>query len=99
MLLIVGTIRLPPERMTDAIGAMQCMIMASRAEPGCLHYSYAADLLDPGLIHVKEMWVDHGALTQHFESPHIAAWRAEWPALGIKDRNLMLYTVSDVRPI
>ena len=99
MLLIVGTIRLPPERITDAQEAMQCMVMASRAEPGCLHYSYSADLLDRGLIHVKEMWVDHDALIQHFASPHIAAWRAAWPALDIIDRNLTLYTVSDARPI
>ncbi|TGQ82799.1 antibiotic biosynthesis monooxygenase, partial [Mesorhizobium sp. M8A.F.Ca.ET.208.01.1.1] len=71
--------------------AMQRMILASRAEPGCLHYSYAQDVLDAGLIHVSEAWSDRAALEAHFKSAHIAQWRASWAELGIGERRLTLY--------
>jgi len=95
VLLIVGTIRLPAERWPEALPAMEAMILASRAEAGCIDYVYAADLLDPGLVHVKERWADRPSLDAHFRSAHIAAWRAAWPKLGIGDRNLQLFEVGD----
>jgi quinol monooxygenase YgiN len=49
------------------------MMPASQAETGCLAYSYAEDLTDPGLIHVIECWVDDAALSTHFQTP-------TWPA-------------------
>lgn len=95
MLLIVGTVRLPPENLPRGRDAMRRMIEASRAEDGCVEYSYAEDVLDPGLIHVKEIWLDRVALDRHFASAHIAVWRSTWPALGITDRNLKLYEVGE----
>ncbi|MFQ0815570.1 antibiotic biosynthesis monooxygenase [Brucella anthropi] len=95
MLLIVGTVRLPPENRAKARAAMQCMISASREEDGCVDYFYAEDVLEPGLIHVKEMWRDRAALDRHFASAHIAEWRAAWPGLGIGDRNLVVYEVGE----
>ena len=55
---------------------MARMIEGSRAEPGCRTYSYAEDVLDPGLIRVTETWDDRAALDAHFASTHIAEWRA-----------------------
>ncbi len=98
MLLIVGTVRLSSSRVLDAQPAMEAMIMASRAEPGCIDYSYAEDVLDRGLIHVKEAWENRAALDGHFASSHIAAWRASWQSLGIMDRQLVLYEVGDPQP-
>jgi quinol monooxygenase YgiN len=97
MLLIVGTVRLPRETLPDALPAMARMVEATRAEHGCLEYSYAEDLFDAGLIHVKELWADQAALDRHFASAHIAAWRAVWPSLGIRDRNLRVYDVDEAR--
>jgi len=95
MLLIVGTIRLPPEKLADARPFMRVMVESSRAEDGCLEYGYAEDVLDPGLIHVKEMWRDQAALDRHMVSAHISDWRASWPGLGIRDRDLRLYDVGE----
>lgn len=95
MLLIVGTIRLPPQNLSMARPVMQLMVVASRAEEGCITYSYAEDLFDPGLIHVSELWRNRGALDLHFASDHIALWRAEWPRLGIGNRELVLHEVGD----
>jgi quinol monooxygenase YgiN len=97
MLLIVGTVRLPAHNMEAARPIMKQMANASRLEEGCLEYSYAEDVFVPGLIHVKEMWVDQEALDRHFATTHLAEWRAAWPSLGVSDRNLRVYDVGEPR--
>ncbi len=98
MLLITGTIRLPPARLDDARPAMRAMIKASRAEAGCRQYSYAEDVLEPGLMHINELWDTRAHLEAHFRSDHIAAWRAHWADLEISDRHLRLYEVGKSEP-
>ncbi|WP_413989639.1 putative quinol monooxygenase [Labrys okinawensis] len=99
MLLIVGTIRLPPENLEVARPVMRRMVEASRREDGCVEYSYAQDVLDAGLIHVKEIWRDRATLDRHFASAHIDEWRAAWPRLGIGDRRLLGYEVEAGREV
>jgi quinol monooxygenase YgiN len=99
MLLIIGTVRISPDSQQEALPVMERMISASRAENGCIDYGYAQDVLDPGLIYIKELWTDQAALDRHFASDHIAQWRAAWPALGIHDRRLCVYEVGEPRSI
>lgn len=99
MILVLGTFRLPPERMDDARTAMLRMIEASRAEPGCLGYSYAADVAEPGLIRVTECWADRTALDRHFGMPHLQQWRAAWPDLGIGERALFAFESGRGQPL
>lgn len=94
MLLVIGTVRLPPERLIDARPAMKRMVAASRAEPGCRSYAYAEDVLEPGLIRVTELWDDQSALDAHFASAHLAEWRDAWPRLGLGGRELQLFEVA-----
>lgn len=91
MIIIEGTVRVPPERIEAARPAMEAMIRASRAEAGCLDYAYSMDVLDPGLVRITERWESREALAAHFGTPHMAAWRAEFAGLGITDRSLRLY--------
>ncbi|WP_273185159.1 putative quinol monooxygenase [Hyphomonas adhaerens] len=98
MIVIEGTVRVPPERVEAARPAMETMIRASRAEPGCIDYAYSVDLLDPGLVRVTERWENREALKAHFAAPHMAAWREEIASLGITDRSLRLYE-ADPEPI
>tara|TARA_R110002051_G_scaffold73594_3_gene133761 strand:+ start:15677 stop:15973 length:297 start_codon:yes stop_codon:yes gene_type:complete len=98
MIVIEGTVRVPPERVEAARPAMETMIRASRAEPGCIDYAYSVDLLDPGLVRVTERWESREALKAHFAAPHMAAWREEIASLGITDRSLRLYE-ADPEPI
>jgi quinol monooxygenase YgiN len=99
MLLILGTIRLPPENTVAAQPVMKKMVEASRLEKGCSTYVYAEDILDPGLIHVIEKWQDRAALDQHVASAHIKEWRSCWSGLGIGHRKLTLYEVESLGPI
>jgi quinol monooxygenase YgiN len=99
LILIMGTVRISDGGIDRARPAMAAMLAASRAEDGCLAYNYAQDVLDPCIIHVSERWRDHAALDAHFQTPHMAAWRAQFGAIGISDRNLALYESDDGQPI
>ena len=96
---ILGTVRLPPQNLYLARPVMAEMVAKSRAEDGCLEYAYAEDVLEPGLIRVSEVWRDQAALDRHAASAHIKAWRAAWPGLGLHDRRLVAYEAGASRPI
>lgn len=98
-LIIAGTVRVPPDRLNAFRPHMLAMLAASRAEDGCLAYSYAEDVAEPGLIRVFEAWRDQAAIEAHFATPHLAAWRAAWPEFGVGDRRLMAYEVASERAI
>ena len=95
MIIIMGTVKLAPDRLDDAKPAMQRMVDASRAEPGCIAYSYAQDLLDPETIHVAEQWQDRAALTEHFATPHLAEWRGVMGTLGLTGRDLRVFEADE----
>ena len=88
MIVIIGEFRFPPECMAEAREVMARVIAATRAEAGCLHYAFAEDVLDPGLIRISEKWTDRDALTAHFAMPHMAVWKTEREALGLTGRKI-----------
>lgn len=99
MILVLGTVRIDPDRLETARAVMERMVAASRAEDGCITYSYAQDLLDPHVVHVIEKWRDMPALEAHFATPHLAEWRATWDEIGVSERNLRLFETSEGTPV
>ena len=97
--IVAGTVRVPPENVARFKPHMERMLAASRAEDGCIAYSYAIDVEDPGLIRVFEAWRDQPALEAHFKTPHLAEWREAWPGFGVSDRRLSLYEVASERAL
>ncbi|MFM5885101.1 MAG: putative quinol monooxygenase [Novosphingobium sp.] len=91
---VIGQFRLPPERMAEARAAMARVVTATRAEDGCLAYSYAEDMLDPGLIRVSELWASRAHLAAHFTAPHMARWQEERAALGMTERVVTAYELG-----
>jgi quinol monooxygenase YgiN len=96
---IAGTFRVPPQNLAAFKPHMETMLAASRAEDGCLVYSYAVDVVDSGLIRVFEAWRDQAAIEAHMKAPHMAQWRAAWPAAGAGERNLTLYETAAERAL
>lgn len=94
LVLVVGHFRLPPERLDEARPMMRRVIDATRREPGCLSYSYAEDVADPGLIRVSEAWESREALAAHFATPHMRQWQEERAGLGLYDRDITRYDVA-----
>ena len=99
MVILAGTIRIDAVKIDIARVEMAKMLAASRAEDGCIEYSYAVDVVDRGLVRVFEVWRDRAALDRHFQTPHLALWRQAWPAIGISERKLSIYDVACAAPI
>jgi quinol monooxygenase YgiN len=98
MLLVIGTIRVAPESVAGMRPVMQELAAATRQEDGCIEYGCAEDLLDPGLIHVKEMWRDQAALDRHRQAPHTAKAREAMGGLKVLGGELKVCDVDELRP-
>ncbi|HEX5378273.1 MAG TPA: putative quinol monooxygenase [Phenylobacterium sp.] len=98
-LIVAGTVRIPPKNLEGFRPHMLEMLAASRAEDGCLEYSYAEDVAEPGLIRVYEAWRDQAAIEAHFKTPHMAVWRSHWPTYGVSDRRLFAYETASERQL
>ena len=99
MIVLTGTIRIPADRLDAARPLMKAVIEATRAEEGCLFYTFGQDVLDPGLIVVAEAWRDEACLGAHLGSAHFAAWRDAGAALGVADRQLTVYEAVSSKPL
>ncbi len=97
--IIAGTVRAPPESLAALRPHQLTMLAASRAEDGCITYSYGEDVAEPGLIRVFEVWRDEAAIDAHFKAPHMAIWRAACAELGVFDRKLFAYETASERPL
>lgn len=91
MIVIEGTVRIPPENVERARAVIEQMIRASRAEPGSIDYAYSIDVLDAGLVGVTERWEGRAALDLHFKTAHMVTRRAFYSQLGPTHRSLRLY--------
>ncbi len=98
-LIIAGTVRVPPDNLPALKPHMLAMMTASRAEDGCVTYSYGEDVAEPGLIRVFEVWRDQAAIDAHVKAPHMAAWRGACAERGVSDRKLSAYEVASERPL
>jgi quinol monooxygenase YgiN len=92
--LIAGTVRVPPENLGAAHPHIADYVRACREEDGCVVFSFAQDLLEPGLLRIFEIWRDADALERHKSAPHVAAWRALWPSLEIHERKLGKFEIA-----
>jgi quinol monooxygenase YgiN len=99
MILILGTVKLAPDKLDGARAAMERMVDASRAEEGCIAYSYAQDVLDSETIHVIEKWRDRDAVAFHFATPHMAEWRGVMGSLGLNGRDLKVFETDEGAPV
>jgi quinol monooxygenase YgiN len=99
MIVLAGTFRFDPTKMEAARPAVAAIIAGSRAEEGCVEFSFAQDVADPALVRVFEVWRDGPALDAHKQTPHFKDWVAAREAIGMHDRQLALYEVSAITPV
>ena len=99
MIQINGTIRLG--RTIDAATqkAIVEMVRASRAEDGCLDYSFARDIADPDTLILFERWRDRAALEAHGTSAHLATFQEVMTANPPASRDIRVYETDEGQPL
>ncbi len=66
-MIVQGVFVLEPAERDRFIESSSDGMRASRAEPGCLEYVFAADPLDPSRVVLSERWESMELLQQHLE--------------------------------
>lgn len=100
MIIVEGYVRMEKAGDFEQVRvAADAQIAASRAEPGCIDYTYAIDVLDPQIMRVLERWESWQALKTHFEQPHMDAWRAALKDVKLVERVIRANEVSETRDV
>jgi quinol monooxygenase YgiN len=67
---------------------------ASNAEPGCISYTFTAEIGDPNRIRVIEQWQSMDDLKAHFSTPHMATFQQAMGQYPVKSMDVKLYEVA-----
>jgi len=82
------------ENRDDVLSHFVVCAAASRDEAGCLDYTVCADPEFDGRVVVYERWESERHLAAHFETPHIAEFRAAVASYPRTGRELRRYFVA-----
>jgi quinol monooxygenase YgiN len=99
MIIVAGTVRIPAERMDEIREVARATLETTRKEDGCIVYSYAFDVIDPGLLRIYEQWESRAHLDAHGKQPHMAPWRAKLKEVGASERSILSYEAGEGMPV
>lgn len=67
---------------SDFVALLGRTMSASQDERGCLVYRFTADIADPLLFYLVELWEDEAALMAHAAGAPFRAFLADLPTCG-----------------
>jgi quinol monooxygenase YgiN len=70
-------------------------VVPTRGKDGCLYYSFAEDVAEPGLFRVAEGWRNREALDSHLASPDFAETLRQAGKLRIVERQIHTFTAGN----
>lgn len=90
------------ESTADDIAALQAAIKAmeehSRAETGCLDYTFSVELNDPDIMRITECWESEEALAAHMQTAHMTEFRKAIAANPPKNMQASFYNAKAIAP-
>ncbi|MYL97101.1 antibiotic biosynthesis monooxygenase [Novosphingobium sp. FGD1] len=100
-IIVAGSLRFDGDQKTceEIILSGRELILAGRAEEGCIAYDWSIDPLDPGLMHVYEEWESERALLQHFADPPYFAMREHLGRYELTGFGVQVYSAAGVEPV
>lgn len=98
MVIVGGTFEVDPEDRERFLLSRHDMMRVSRAEPGCLEYSFSADPIDPSRVLLFERWASQEALDAHLSTLRA---RPESPGTEVapKATSITIYDVAGERSL
>jgi quinol monooxygenase YgiN len=98
VVIVGGTFEVDPGQRAEFLAGRHEGLRASRAEPGCLEYTFSADPLNPGRVLLFERWIDQGALDTHLAGLKDAPPPAE-PGVVPTAVSISIYDVAGERKL
>lgn len=97
MIFVQGWIKILEQDLNVIVPAATIMMEETVKEPGCLHYSFAKDLNEVGLIHISERWDNEDCLNAHFQTPHMAMFNESISKTTIEAMDVRMYSGDEVK--
>lgn len=94
-ILVTGIIDLDPAKRDDAIAALTKVMDATRAEDGCVTYTFSADVSDPGRFWLQEQWRDQSSIDAHMAQPHLAELMAAMGEFGVTNADIKTWNSTE----
>ena len=98
-IIIAGLIKVPADKREYLLTVSREHILASRAEPGCEYYDWAADLAEPEVIRVFELWTDEASLAEHFTGNAYISTVQLIADIGVVEADISKYRVDLREPV
>lgn len=83
-----------PEYRTALIALCNGMVIPSRAEQGCLHYSFYQDLYTENKFFFYEEWIDQQSIDAHNTSKHFLDFQPKFKLFIDGDPEINVRTVE-----
>jgi quinol monooxygenase YgiN len=99
VIIVAGNVDFDPARRDAALQAAAPLLAPTRAQRGCLAYSWSADPVEPGRVHVFEAWSDEAALASHFGGELYKGMLAVLGAHGLRGADVAKYRADLREPV
>ncbi|RMF36308.1 MAG: antibiotic biosynthesis monooxygenase [Alphaproteobacteria bacterium] len=99
MIVVSGEIVVAPEDMERLRPAAIRMMAETAKEDGCILYTFAEHIGRPGCIRIYEEWESEAHLEAHFNTPHMAEWRAAFRDVTQLSREVKVLSGCSVRTL
>jgi quinol monooxygenase YgiN len=96
MIIVLGELEFHPDDFESAKGLAATLMRETIQEDGCMKYAFAADLTRPACLQLSECWRDGAALSAHFLTPHILAYREGLKSVRIVKRVVKRYEAAEL---
>jgi len=99
VIIVAGSVDFDPTHRDAALRAAAPLLAPTRAQRGCLSYSWCADPVEPGRVHVFEAWSDEAALASHFAGECYKGMLAVLGAHGLRGADVAKYRADLREPV
>lgn len=84
-----------PDKRNELLAAIPALTEATRAEAGCISYTFYEDTENPNHFIFVEEWESQEALGAHTQTPHFGAFMKQSRELFAAKPQIKVYTVAD----
>jgi quinol monooxygenase YgiN len=98
MVIVGGEFEVDPDQRAAFVASRVATMIASRAEPGCLEYTFAPDPAVATRVVLYERWESQEALDAHLAAPRDTA-EPDTAVIRPTSSSIMVYEVASERPL
>ena len=97
MIIVQGEVHFSDGALDRLRPALAKLVEASRAMPGCLHYSQAIDTLDPNMLVVSQRWEDEALMAAYYAAPPLWEFGKQVDDATVRHMSIKSYTAEYLR--